>query len=412
MNSRNSTDVIVVGGGIAGLAAARAIVRAGHSVTLIEQDDQLGGRVRTDAVDGFLLDRGFQVLLSSYKQLNQELARERITLHPFEPGAQIRFKGTFYKIANPLLAPHYIRASINAPGLSLRDLLALARSYWGAPPKPELSSAEYLERVGFSAEFINSFLRPFFSGVLLSADLAVSAWMLHYTLKHFGRGYATIPEGGMQQIARALAQPLPQTSLRLGAAARKIDPNSVILESGEQLNAGAVIVSAGAGAAALLPEAPAVRWLRAVTYYFAVNKPLLPGPWLVLNGDGTGPITHLCHPSSVWSGYAPEGRSLLSVSAVVADGERAPSASDIRGQLREWFAGAGAAAAPIATYDIPEAIPFLAEPPGLHRYQQQGAGILYAGDTAYIPSLEGAFTSGVDAAAAALMHKHCPVSSR
>ena len=99
------TDVAIVGAGLAGLTCAQDLTRAGLQCTVVEATDGVGGRVRTDAVDGFLLDRGFQILLSAYPQVKQRLDTAALDIGDFEPGALVRTpmasRGSAIRCAGP-----------------------------------------------------------------------------------------------------------------------------------------------------------------------------------------------------------------------------------------------------------------------------------------------------------------------
>src|SRR4051794_30875830 len=168
-------DVIVAGGGLAGLACARFLHQRGLDVKLLEASDAVGGRVRTDSVDGFLLDRGFQVLLTAYPEARRLLNYQSLKLRTFSPGALIRMDGKFHRISDPFRQPWTLPATHFSAVGNLKDKLRIARlrrhvlagSIDEIFQRPETSSLDALLEFGFSDRIIGSFFRPFFGGIFL-----------------------------------------------------------------------------------------------------------------------------------------------------------------------------------------------------------------------------------------------------
>src|SRR6056297_3940403 len=96
---------LIIGGGLAGLSCATRLAGRGQEFSVVEATDRVGGRVRTDQVDGFHLDHGFQVLLTAYPACRELLDYDALRLQAFEPGALIRHRGGFTKFVDPWRRP-------------------------------------------------------------------------------------------------------------------------------------------------------------------------------------------------------------------------------------------------------------------------------------------------------------------
>jgi glycine/D-amino acid oxidase-like deaminating enzyme len=381
--------VIVVGAGAAGLSCSRMLVAAGRRVLVLERSHTIGGRVRTDVVDGFALDHGFQVLPTSYPEARAALDFDRLELGPFERGAIVRAGGRFRRLADPRHQPmRSLRAF--ADGLvSVRDGAAMVRLLRGGAE--ETTTAEALRRAGVPRATFARFFAPFLRGVYLEEQLTTSSRFLEFVLHAFTEGPAALPHGGMGAIASQLAAGL---EIRRGTGVATVGPGAVSLESGEQLRADAVVVAT----AGLLDEPPH-GWNGVACVYYDAPQPPIPGAWLVLNGEG-GPVNNLCVPSEVATGYAPLGRSLVSLT-VIGAGE--PDLEEVEQQLRGWFGRAVSDWRHLRTYRIPRALP--AWPVGAVTGQQPvrlAAGLYACGDHREHPSLNGALASGRRAAEAVI----------
>jgi DNA-binding MarR family transcriptional regulator len=394
------------------LHAARATHLAGVRRLFLDRSDAPGGRVRTDVVDGFVLDRGFQVLLTAYPEARRLLDYERLRLRPFTSGALIRRGGRFARVADPFRHPFQALESLRgAPG-TLLDKLRVARlrtrlarvSPHEVLTAPQATTAEALRREGFSPEFVDAFFRPFLGGVFLDPSLETSSRLFAFVFKLFAEGEAALPAAGMQEIPRQLAEALPETVFRFGATVESAGPGKVVLAGGERLTAAAVVVAADGPEAARLTgavEAPAARAVTNV-HYTAERTPV-GEPILVLNGDGRGPVNDLCVPSDVAPSYAPPGASLVSATVLGV-----PPLSDaaldraVRDQLRDWFGTQVDAWRLLRVHRIPFALP--AQPPAAlvtaERPVRLQGDLFVCGDHRDTASLQGAMISGRRAAAA------------
>jgi hypothetical protein len=381
-------DVIVVGAGMAGLACAHHLRSAGCLALVLERSDAVGGRVRTDRVDGFLLDHGFQVLPTAYPEARASLEFDDLGLRTFERGAIVRADGRFRRLADPRHSPVRGLRALAGGVVGVRDGAAVVRLLNGGGD--ETTALEALRRAGISRATVETFFAPFLRGVFLEPRLDTSSRMMDFVLRSFADGPASLPDGGMEAIPAQLASGL---DVRTRAGVATVGPGAVSLETGEQLRARAVVVAT----AGLLDE-PQHGWHGVTCVYYDAPSSPVPGPWLVLNGEG-GPINNLCVPSEVAPRYAPPGRSLVSVSLL---GFTEPDLDEVGHQLRSWFGRAVGDWRHLRTYRIPRALP--AFPVGAFQPQpaQLASGLYACGDHREHPSLNGALLSGRRAAEAVL----------
>ncbi|MEJ2086826.1 MAG: NAD(P)/FAD-dependent oxidoreductase [Acidobacteriota bacterium] len=410
-------NVVVVGGGLAGLSCARHLHAAGVEVILLEAEAEIGGRVRTDRVDGFLLDHGFQVLLTAYPECQRQLDYDDLDLQNFAPGARVRYGGRFHTVADPWRHPVAGLLGAFTPIGSLSDKLRVARlrqrllasDLEEVFSRPEVTTLAALEREGFSPAMVERFFRPFLAGIFLERDLATSSRMFEFVFKMFSSGSAALPAQGMQAIPKQLARSLPEAVIRTGAKVVGLERGRVKLESGESVEADAVVLAtASSDSATLAGELTPISWCSTTCLYYAVAQCPFDQPMLMLNGEVRGPINNLCVPSRVARGYAPPNRDLVSVSVVgtSADGSEteAELENSVRKQLREWFGSSVDAWELLRIYRIPRALP-RQSPPALEPAERpvRIADRLYAcGDHRDNASIQGAMISGRRAAEALL----------
>ena len=408
------SDVIIIGAGLAGLCCARELTDHGVDVQVLERSDDAGGRVRTDEVDGFLLDRGFQVLLTAYPEARRVLDYEHLGLRPFYAGALVRHDSGFARLADPLRHPlDAARGLRTGPG-GLVDKLRVARlrrrlsraSLNEVLEAPQVATAEALRLEGFSRDMVHGFFRPYLGGIFLDPGLETSSRLFAYVFKLFAQGEAALPAAGMQAIPRQLAESLPEAAVRLSVTVESVDRAGVTLAGGERLETGAVVVAADGPEAARLTTAVETPGARATTcIYFAAERSPLGEPILVLDGEGRGPVNDLCVPSDVAPSYAPPGAALVSATILgipPLDDDGLEAA--VREQLRGWFGVQVHGWRRLAVYRIPFALP--AQPPAVLAAPQRpvrlGAGLFVCGDHRDTASIQGAMLSGRRAAAAIL----------
>ena len=339
--------VVIVGGGLSGLTCAGELHAASVELLLLEASDAVGGRVRTDEVDGFLLDRGFQVLLTAYPEAIRQLDYEALQLQPFEPGSLIRTKDAFHRMSDPWRRPQHALQTAFAPVGSFMDKLRIGRLRWSASrgsldsvfEKPDRTTDQELRELGFTENMVQQFLRPFPGGVFLDHDLQTSCRMLYFVFRMFSMGDTALPARGMGAIPNQLAAGLPDDSIRLKSPVSAINSKRVTLQTGEVIPASVVIVATEQSAAArFLPELSTERMARSVhCVYFSAPEPPITERMLVLNGTGRGLVNNLCVPSQIGPQYAPRGRSLISATVLKTDVNGSQLQSLVKSHLREWF---------------------------------------------------------------------------
>jgi phytoene dehydrogenase-like protein len=407
--------VVVVGAGLAGLACARTLARAGVGVHLLEASDRPGGRVRTELVDGFRIDRGFQVLFTAYPEARRVLDLDALQLRSFSPGAQVFRAGKFHTVSDPFRRPLEAGRTMAAPLGSFWDKLRVVKLRAHATSgsleelfaRPHESTHDRLHRLEFSPEFVEGFFRPFLGGVFLEHELATSSRRLEFVLRMLALGDAAVPALGMGELAIQLARQLPEGTLKTETPVARVHPQLVELESGGPIEAAAVVVATdGVTAARLVPAFIAPHTLGVTAFSFEASEPPLRGPWLLLDGENRGPVNHAAVLTEVAPEYAPRGRALVSASVLGAHPDVVALELGVRAQLRSWFGKAVDGWRLLRADVVHDALP--AEPPSAlepaQRPVRTPAGVTVCGDHRDNASIDGALTSGRRAAESVLSH--------
>lgn len=390
-------DVIVVGAGLAGLACARRLCATGLEVELHEAGDRVGGRVRTDVVDGMLLDRGFQVHNTGYPEAQRVLDHETLDLRRFVSGALVRVGDRLHRVGDPRRVPGWAPTTVAAPIGSLADKARIGMSALRAglvPPSrlldaDETTTEQALRDRGFSPMVIDRFFRPFLSGVLLEDELETSSRFFDLVWRSFVRGSQCVPSAGMGAIPQQLADGLPSDVVRLGSLVPRLS----------DVRARAVVVATDPRTAGeLLPGLPVPRMNGVTTHYHLAPEPPVRTAAIVLDGERSGPVTNSVVLTNAAPSYAP-GRHLVSSSVVHGDA----SEPAVRAHLARLYDVDTSGWEHVAAYDIREALPSQAPPMGRFR-RPVGLtdGRFVCGDHRDSGSIQGALVSGRRAADAVL----------
>lgn len=401
-------QVIIIGAGLAGLACALHLEKQGVPYMLLEASDAPGGRIKTDLVDGFLLDRGFQVLLTAYPEAKSIFDYNQLNLKSFRPGALVRYLGQFHRVVDPFREPMSAVGTLCNPIGTLTDKLSTARMRIDLSlaavddilSAPEMSTMDSLRARGFSQSIIERFFRPFFGGIFLEKELATSSRKFDFLFRMFSTGETVVPAHGMQELPRQLASRLTAGNIRFNTKVKSISNDAVTLDNGETITAPHVVVATDDRTAnKLLNDTESIGPERSVScLYYATDKPPLNEPILVLNGDGDGPINNICVPSAVSPTYAPAGQSLVSVSVIDAKtgGSDDNLEQSVRQQLKDWYGDDVNSWRHLRTYRIHNALPQKNPPTQFHGTQRYivKPGLYICGDHMTSGSINGALESG------------------
>jgi phytoene dehydrogenase-like protein len=406
--------VLIIGAGLAGLACARRLADAGLVCMVLEASDGIGGRVRTDRVDGFLLDRGFQVLLTGYPEASKALDYPSLALKPFRPGALIRHAGKFHLLSDPLRRPQDLISTACSSIGSFSDKFRLLRLRQDALQQKLCSSVgdsqrptrEVLQAYGFSDSMLKSFFHPFLSGVFLETALATPCWIFELIWAAFCRKPTALPRDGMGAIAQQLAAALPPGTVRLNHTVERMEGSTVTLMSGEHVTGDRLVLATDDATASRLRGEPqrSSSARPSITIYFDAPAAPRRGPWLMINGEGAGLVRTVCVLSEVAPSYAPAGRALIS--ATVTDwneGEdELPRA--VRAYLQSWFGRQVDEWRHLRTDRIIRSLPPLEQLPASNdeTSARVAAGLYLCGDYRESGTLDGALLSGRKAAEALL----------
>lgn len=398
-------DVIVIGAGLAGLSAAIHLQNKGLAVKVLEASDAVGGRVRTDKVEGFLLDRGFQVLLTAYPEAKRLLDYKSLHLGNFAPGALVRYKDNQYRIADPFREPQKVWQTFKTPFMNLGDklkILALRNRQKRLNVsqifhQKEKTTQDFLEEWNFSNGIIEHFFRPFLGGIFLENELKTSSRMFEFVFKMFSEGHAALPSNGMQAIPNQLAGRLKHDTVVLNTKVTEVKRGEVLTEDGMVWTTDKIIVATDVHAAKKLVNV-AVPAQSQDTYclYFATAWNLIHEKVLMLNGNNDGWVNNVCIPNLVQPNYAPEGQSLLCASVVKpVDISMEELRLEVQREMREWF-GEIVILRHLKTYHIPNALPVKNTifPFNKRNIQPVEEGIYACGDYTFNASLNAALLSG------------------
>ncbi len=393
-------EVVIVGAGLAGLAAATVLADAGRDVVVVEASDDVGGRVRTDEVDGFLLDRGFQVLLTAYPEVDRQLDRAALRLRPFEPGALVRIGDRFHAVGDPFRQPGRLLSTALAPVGSPLDklrLLALRRRL-RATPVPQLlrgedvDTADALAGDHFGPAMIERFFRPLVGGIQLDPGLTASRRMFDAIFRTLSVGDAAVPAAGMRAIPRQMAGRLDPRRLHLECRALRVEPGKVTVAGDGAIAADRIVVATEGPAASQLLGLPPVESRPATCVWFAADRPPTDSRLIVLDGNGTGPALNVAVMSNVAPEYAPAGSALVAAACPgIADAAVEPA---VRHQLRQWWGEPVDGWRHLRTHVIAHGQPDQRPPFAPKQRVALGDGLFVCGDHRDTASTQGAMFSG------------------
>jgi phytoene dehydrogenase-like protein len=399
-------DVVIIGAGLAGLSCAHVLQKDGIHYLLLDGAEKVGGRIRTDVVDGFQLDRGFQVLQTAYPDAKQILSYPNLKLKSFFPGAMIRYQDKFHRLADPFRDLYTAAKGLFSPIGSLKDklLVGILRTQvaFGTIEKllqkPEVTTLQRLKTFGFSDAIIDRFFKPLYSGIFLENELSTSSRAFDFNFRMMALGDICLPAEGMEAIPRLLLTMLDPARIRLNCKVASLSENKVILASGESLTAPKIVLAVDQPQACKLLEVTVVPKMKTViTLYFTASTPPTSSPILFLNAESSGPVMNMCVPTNVCKSYAPEGKALISCSVLKHDfASEEMLVQKVLEQMKQWFGNQVDSWKHLRTYKINNALP--AQEPPLSdvssKPMQVRKGLYKCGDYGGIASIQTALQSG------------------
>jgi protoporphyrinogen oxidase len=404
--NKKEYKIYIIGAGVSGLVASKVLEDHGYKSTIIEATDRVGGRVKTDVIDGYQLDHGFQVLLTAYPSAQKYLNFDALELQHFLPGAAIFSDGNQKTIGDPLrdislffptLFSGIGKFSDKLKILKLNSLLkktTLAEIF----AKSEKTTLQYLIDFGFSEEIIFKFFKPFFSGIFLEPELETSSRMFEFVYKMFGEGFATLPKGGIEAIPKQLKSNLKHSKFQFNTNVKSVEDGKIILDNGTELESDFTIIATESSKLVGNLKKKETKWKSCDTLYFETNTMTIRKPIIGLIAESNALINNIFYHSSILSKST--GRKQLLSVTVVKQHNLSKEALKIRVQKElQDYCGIDSCIF-IKHYAIPNALPDLE---GI-KYEMLPAeieltnSIFLAGDTQLNGSLNAAMISGEKAA--------------
>jgi phytoene dehydrogenase-like protein len=339
--------VTIVGAGISGLTAAKLLNEAGFKVLILEASNHIGGRVNTVNKNGYLLDRGFQVLLGNYPLAKELLNYDDLNLKAFEPGAKILYQNKIYDVLDPLRKPLSLFKTLFSPIGSLADKLIMFKlkislkfkSVEQIFEEDEQTTISYLLKLGFSDKMINMFFKPFLGGIFLEKELTTSSRMFNFVFKMFGEGDALIPASGMQEIPKQLAKGLSSNQIVFNSFVTEVKDNTIICNNGNEYLSDYIIIATDE---INLPKPftkTAENYQSVHDYFFITDKLPYKEPIIALNANDNALVNNMAIMDNISKEYVSNQKHLISISVIKDVGKLSQDdiIQKIKLEMSEWF---------------------------------------------------------------------------
>lgn len=393
---QTEADVVVIGAGVAGLVCTTDLQARGLDTLLVERADRVGGRIRTEQIDGFRCDVGFQLLNPAYPAVERLVDVAALSMQYFAAGVRVVRGADTVVLADPRRAPGLLPATLRSGLLDVREIAGLAR--WALPTlvapqrslrRPDHTLADALDRAGVRGPLRREVLEPFLSGVLATDPGPSSNRFVRLLIRSFLLGTPGLPREGMQalpnQLAGRLRQPVATEVRVLGVHA-----GPAVRTDAGSVRARAVVVATDLPDAVLLGRA-ASRPVGGLTTWWFGTPPGL-GRDRLLRVDGQrGPVVNTAAVSAAAPSYAPPGRSLVELTTLSGAGL---TDDQVRSQAGRLWQSDASDWDLLVRHDVPRALPVTSPPLPPRRPVELGGGVFLCGDHQDTPSIQGALVSG------------------
>ena len=399
--NKSKTSIYIVGAGMSGLTAALYLEKMGYSPTIVEQSSEIGGRVNSDLIDGRILDRGFQVLLTAYPMVRKYLQLNNLRPAYFNSGAVVFIEGKQRVIAHPILSPRFFVSTLLAPVGSVKDKFLILKLYVKLVFKSvdtifltdEMTTIQYLKKFGFSDKIIHNFFVPFFGGIFLENELSTSSRMFEFIFKMFASGRALLPTDGIKAVPLQLKDQLQQTTFHFNTPVTQVESGCLTFENGEKVHADVIIISAPIQNITSRHIKSLPNWKPCKVLYFLTEERYLPENFIALIPGGDSLINNLT--------YLPNSRQENLLSVTVLNNNEMSDDYLIDHVVKELCSRCQIHIASfLKMYTIPNALPDNATANGTASKEDMTVkkGVYFAGDYVLNGSLNAAMQSGEDAA--------------
>ena len=411
-------DVVIVGAGLAGLRCARRLTELGRHVIVLESSDAVGGRVRTDVIDGYRCDRGFQVLNPAYPAVRRWVDVSRLDLKPFGSGILVRRSDGLQVVADPVREPRLLARTMRSGYLHPRELAGVTR--WGAraiaDPKTvirqdDTTLSESFDDAGVTGRLRREVIDPFLAGVLVDSHGTSSANFTKLLVRMFALGRPAVPATGMQALPEQLAAPLGD-AVRLGSHVESIRPSDGHVDvraDGQVVRALAAVVATDPEGAAHLTELPRPATRGLVTWWFDAPESPNPLPLVAVDGRRTdggvpGPVWNTAVLTSAAPSYAPPTRHLVEATCLLDRPDGDAAEGDVLRHVGEIYGCDTSGWRTVTRHRVESALPAMTPPLAVRSPVTLGDGVFICGDHRDTASIQGALVSGQRAAEAVNAH--------
>ncbi|CAN2204121.1 Amine oxidase [Candidatus Nanopelagicaceae bacterium] len=373
---------VVIGAGLAGLSAALTLQDAGADVAVLDASDRVGGRVASDLIDGFILDRGFQLVNLNYPEIKRWGIGEELDFKLAPRSVRVSYDGGHVSLGDPRNSPLSIFSKYSG---SLDSKVGFLK-YLLTSPRANESVEEQLLRCGTS-DLYSKVLKPFLQGVFLADPARVSAVVGREVIGTFISGRSGVPANGVAALPQVLAKRV--TNLQLNTRVEEIRGNLLVTNHGD-ITAQKVILATDLTTAGQLLDARQVApLLSSTTWYHATETAPSNTAQLAIDSQNRGPVVNSIVISNLSANYAPAGQSLISSTTISHASE-----SEVRRHLAFLWGAATADWRFLAKYEIHSALPLFAPDAQNIQSSRMSESIYRAGDYLTAPSQNGAMLSG------------------